>query len=118
MSVLAGLARGRTPRQAAWHSGAAVLDAVATVSDLVGQGACAVVTRRPRPCAPPRPQPADPALRRALVAQATAPAPATGQPPLIRRRPQRISPRPAPEPAVAATDPAVLTRLIEAVRSR
>jgi hypothetical protein len=109
MSVLIGLARGRTPRQAAWHSGAAVLDAVATLSDLVGQGACAVVTRRPRPCAPP-PLPAEPVSSWAR--------PTPDQPPLVRRRPQRLGVRPAPEPAIATTDAAVLTRLIEAVRSR
>jgi len=59
LAVLVGVTDGGTPRQAAWQSGTAVLDAVATLSDLFGQGAAHLHTA-PEPPAPEPPRPAAP----------------------------------------------------------
>lgn len=96
-AVLVGLTDGRTPREAAWQSGLAVLDTVAALSDLADQGACAVVTRRPRPNAGAAP-------------------PAEVAPLRCRRRSQPVRPRSGHEPVWMATDTSILTRLIEGLR--
>jgi len=137
MAVLVDLAEGQTPRQAAWQSGQAVLDAVTTLSDLADQGACAVVTRRPRPVdgatdlhrvpgprlpSPPEApgRPADDHMEAGSApprsAGATPPAPRDLAPLPRRVRQTTVRPRSGHEPVVGTTDAGTLTRLIEGLR--
>lgn len=113
LAILAALAGDPTPRQAAWRSGLAVLDAVAALSDLAEQGACEVVAHRHRtdvgvatdadattrrPTRAPAPGPPAPRPARTTPARAPAPTPAMTSATATAPAPTADPPAPAPLP--------------------
>lgn len=94
-ALLADFADGQSPRQAAWQSGVAVLDAVGSLADLFDQGACRIVARAlpppppppgPPPARPPGPTPGPPSLPAPTPREDLDPLPQREAQPVPRRR--------------------------------